>query len=46
MTSMMDEGCEKKRINFEGISSAMYTILKKSRVKECRHLPTVLPDGF
>lgn len=46
MTSMMDEGCEKKRIHFEGISDAMYTILKKAELKNAGIYQQFCPMAF
>lgn len=46
MTGMMDEGCEKKRIHFEGISAAMYTIVKKSELKNAGIYQQFCPMAF
>ena len=46
MTSMMDEGCEKKRIHFERISGAMYTMLQKAELKNAGIYQQFCPMAF
>jgi hypothetical protein len=48
ITSMMDEGCENKRVYFDVISATMYTMLKKAGLKNARvyhqYCPMALND--
>lgn len=46
MTGMMDEGCEKKRIHFERISAAMYTIMKQAELKNAGIYQQFCPMAF
>lgn len=46
MTSMMDEGCEKKRINFDVISATFYTMLKKAELKHAGIYHQYCPMAF
>lgn len=46
MTSMMDEGCEKKRINFDAISGTFYTMLKKAELKNANIYHQYCPMAF
>lgn len=46
MTAMMDEGCEKKRVNFERISTAMFDMLKKADLKNAGVYREYCPMAF
>ena len=46
MTSMMDEGCEKKRVNFEKISGAMFAMLKQADLKNAGIYREYCPMAF
>ena len=46
MTGMMDEGCEKKRIHFEGISTAMYALLKQAELNNANIYRQYCPMAF
>src|ERR1044072_6509903 len=46
MTVMMDEGCQKKRVNFEQISIAMFEMLKKAELKNGNVYRQYCPMAF
>jgi len=46
MTAMMDETCEKKRVNFESISVAMFEMLKKAELKNGNVYRQYCPMAF
>ncbi len=46
MTGMMDEGCEKKRINFDVISGTFYTMLNKAELKNANIYHQYCPMAF
>jgi Cu(I)/Ag(I) efflux system membrane fusion protein len=46
MTGMMDEGCEKKRINFDAISATFYIMLKKAELKNANIYHQYCPMAF
>lgn len=46
MTAMMDESCEKKRVNFDKISDAMYAMLKASDLKNAGVYHQFCPMAF
>lgn len=46
MTAMMDESCEHKRANFDKISDAMYSLLKKAELKNAGVYHEFCPMAF
>jgi Cu(I)/Ag(I) efflux system membrane fusion protein len=46
ITSIMDEGCENKRVYFDVISATMYTMLKKAGLKNARVYHQYCPMAF